>query len=83
MARSATSRSGSEKVLNRLRALHGGEALRLGASGTASAGEGVFADQIGHALRRLRAAAPGSPRAGPELSTAAFRRPGAQPGLFD
>jgi DNA repair photolyase len=63
-----------EKVLNRLRALHGG-ALYDSRFAHRQRGSGEFADQIQAlfelGLKRARLA-----RRGPELSTAAFRRPG-------
>lgn len=70
-----------EKVLNRLRALHGGRLYDPG-FGHRQRGEGVFADQIGALFDASRRRA-GLAARGPELSIAAFRRPGAQPGLFD
>jgi DNA repair photolyase len=62
-----------EKVLNRLRAMRGG---RLNDPRFASRmrGEGIFADQISKLLSVARRKA-GMPERGPELSTAAFRRP--------
>jgi len=64
-----------EKVLNRLRALHGG-ALYDSRFAHRQRGAGEFADQIRAlfelGLRKARLA-----RRGTELSTAAFRRPGA------
>ena len=69
-----------DKVLNRIRAMRGGK-LNDPRFGHRMRGEGIFADQILQmfhvALRKL-----GLSEAGPELSTAAFRRPeGAQLGL--
>jgi len=70
-----------EKVLNRLRALHGGRLYDSG-FGHRQRGEGVFADQIGLLFDASRRRA-GLAARGPQLSTAAFRRPGAQRELFD
>jgi len=69
-----------DKVLNRIRAMRGGK-LNDPRFGHRMRGEGIFADQILQmfhvALRKL-----GLSEGGPELSTAAFRRPeGAQLGL--
>lgn len=69
-----------EKVLNRIRAIRGGK-LNDPRFGSRMRGEGIFADQISQmfhvACRKV-----GLPEDGPELSTAAFRRPGgAQLGL--
>ena len=72
-----------EKVLNRLRSLHGG-ALYDARFAHRQRGSGEFAEQIQAlfelGLKRARLA-----RRGPELSTAAFRRPGRgnQLALFD
>lgn len=70
-----------EKVLNRLRAAHGGR-LYDSTFRHRQRGDGFFAEQVGvlfdASRRRFGLAA-----RGPELSTAAFRRPRAQPGLFD
>ncbi len=69
-----------EKVLHRIRDLRGGR-LNDSEFGSRMAGQGPFAEQI-HALFAMACK-----RAGltgwPELSTAAFRRPTAQPSLFD
>lgn len=69
-----------DKVLHRIRELRGGK-LNDPNFGSRMDGQGPFADQI-HALFRMACK-----RAGltgwPELSTTAFRRPGAQPSLFD
>lgn len=69
-----------KKVLNRIRELRGGK-LNDPNFGSRMDGQGPFADQI-HALFGMACK-----RAGlsgwPELSTAAFRRPTAQPSLFD
>lgn len=65
-----------EKVLNRLRAVHGGK-LWQSDFGKRMCGEGIFADQIWRmfdvARRRV-----GISEAGPELSAENFRRPGIQ-----
>ena len=66
-----------DKILGRIRAIRGGK-LNDARFGTRMRGEGIFADQISQmfhvARRRARL-----PEDGPELSTAAFRRPpGAQ-----
>jgi DNA repair photolyase len=69
-----------EKVLARLRELRGGK-LNDPRFGMRHRGEGVFADQLRllyeTTCRRLEL-----PTSWPELSTAAFRRPGQQLGLF-
>jgi DNA repair photolyase len=69
-----------EKVLNRVRELRGGR-LNDPRFGSRMRGEGIFADQIralfATARRRHGLDAPAL-----ELSTAAFRRPGEQLGLF-
>jgi DNA repair photolyase len=73
-----------DKVLNRLRALRGGE-LDDPRFGARMKGEGIYADQIHDLfeLSRRRAGFEVSAEARPPLSTAAFRRPGdAQLGLF-
>jgi DNA repair photolyase len=70
-----------EKVLNRLRALHGGQ-LYDATFRHRQRGAGFFAEQIGALFDASRRRA-GLAERGPELSTAAFRRPGEQPGLFD
>jgi DNA repair photolyase len=70
-----------EKVLNRLRALHDGR-LYDSDFGHRQRGEGVFADQIDGLFEASRRRVGLAPR-GSALSTAAFRRPSAQPGLFD
>jgi DNA repair photolyase len=69
-----------EKVLNRLRELRGGE-LYDPRFGHRMRGEGIFSQQLaGLFAASLRRA--GLAPSGPELSTAAFRRPGAQGSLF-
>lgn len=70
-----------EKVLSRLRALHGG-ALYDPGFGHRQRGAGVFADQIAQLFDAARRRAGLAERA-PALSTAAFRRPRAQGALFD
>ena len=66
-----------EKVLNRIRAIRGGK-LNDPRFGSRMRGEGIFADQISQMFHVARRKA-GLPEDGPELSTAAFRRPeGAQ-----
>jgi DNA repair photolyase len=70
-----------EKVLNRLRALRGGK-LYDNQFGRRMRGEGIFAEQIETLFDVARRKA-GIAARGPELSTAAFRRPGeAQMRLF-
>ena len=69
------------KVLNRLRAAHGGK-LYDSTFRHRQRGEGFFADQVGVLFEAARRRA-GLAARGPELSTAAFRRPRAQAGLFD
>jgi len=69
-----------DKVLNRIRAMRGGK-LNDPRFGSRMSGEGIFADQISQMFHVARRKA-GLPEDGPELSTAAFRRPqGAQLGL--
>ncbi len=66
-----------EKVLNRIRAMRGGK-LYDSRFGTRMRGEGIFADQIAQMFQVARRKV-GLPEDGPDLSTAAFRRPaGAQ-----
>jgi DNA repair photolyase len=69
-----------EKVLNRLRSLHRGKLYDSG-FGHRQRGEGFFADQIAQLFDASRRRA-GLAARGPELSTAAFRRPGEQQRLF-
>ena len=69
-----------EKVLSRIRDMRGGE-LHDPRFGHRMRGDGVFAEQIRatfHTFRRRF----GLDRPYPELSTAAFRKPGEQLGLF-
>ena len=69
-----------EKVLNRIRAIRGGK-LNDPRFGARMRGEGIFAEQIARMFHVARRKA-GLAEDGPELSTAAFRRPeGAQLGL--
>jgi DNA repair photolyase len=63
-----------DKVLNRIRALRGGK-LNDPRFGSRMRGEGIFADQISQMFDVARRKV-GLSRHGPELSTAAFRRPG-------
>ena len=64
-------------MLKRIRAIRGGK-LNDPRFGSRMRGEGIFADQISQILHIARRKA-GLPEYGPELSTAAFRRPdGAQ-----
>ena len=69
------------KVLNRIREMRGGK-LNDPNFGSRMKGEGVFADQI-RSMFKLACRKAGIEESGPELSTAAFRRPdGAQLSLF-
>jgi DNA repair photolyase len=66
-----------EKVLNRLRGMHGGR-LNDPRFGARMSGEGIFAEQISqmfHVARRKE----GFQESGPELSIASFRRPEGSP----
>ncbi|HTL73169.1 MAG TPA: PA0069 family radical SAM protein [bacterium] len=65
-----------EKVLNRIRAMRDGK-LYKSEWGKRFTGEGIFADQIAQMFDVARRKA-GIGNDGPELSTAAFRRPGGQ-----
>ena len=65
-----------EKVLAGVRAIRGGK-LNSSEFGSRMVGEGEYADQISNLLR-VRAAQLGLSTDGPNLSTAAFRRAGAQ-----
>ena len=69
-----------DKVLNRVREMRGGQ-LYDPTFGTRMKGEGVFADQIRATFQTFRRRC-GLDRPRPELSTAAFRRPGEQLALF-
>ena len=62
-----------DKILNRLRALHGGQ-LNDSRFGKRMRGEGLFADQIA-SLFKLACRQAGLTNSGPALSTAAFRHP--------
>jgi DNA repair photolyase len=62
-----------EMVLNRIRAIRGGK-LNDPRFGSRMRGEGVFAEQISRMFHVARRKV-GIPEDGPELSTAAFRRP--------
>jgi len=71
-----------EKVLNRIRAIRGGK-LNDSRLVSRMKGEGIFAEQIA-ALFSLACRKAGIVKRGPQLSTAAFRRPpGAQLLLFE
>jgi DNA repair photolyase len=70
-----------KKILNRLLALHDGQLYRS-QFGRRQRGGGVFADQIGALFDVARRRA-GLAERGPEPSTGAFRRPGAQLALFE
>jgi DNA repair photolyase len=63
-----------EKVLGRIRAIRAGK-LNDSRFGSRMRGEGIFADQISQMFHVARRKV-GIPEDGPELSTAAFRRPG-------
>ena len=66
-----------DKILGRIRAIRGGK-LNDPRFGSRMRGEGIFADQISQIFHVARRKV-GLPEDGPELSTAAFRRPeGAQ-----
>jgi DNA repair photolyase len=70
-----------KKVLNRIREMRGGK-LNDPNFGSRMKGEGVFAEQI-RSMFKLACRKAGIEESGPELSTAAFRRPdGAQLSLF-
>jgi len=70
-----------EKVLNRLRAIHGGK-LYDGKFGRRMTGEGIFAEQIDK-MFEVACRKSGIAEHGPELCTSAFRRPdGNQLSLF-
>jgi DNA repair photolyase len=65
-----------EKVLNRLRAMRGGQ-LYDAQFGKRMSGEGIFSEQISQIFDVARRRE-GIPEEGPELSVASFRRPGGQ-----
>lgn len=69
-----------EKVLNRIRSMRGGK-LNEASFGRRMAGSGIFAEQM-RDMFNLAARRAGLDGPGPELSTAAFRRPGDQLSLF-
>jgi DNA repair photolyase len=69
-----------QRVLHRIQHLRGGR-LNDPRFGSRMEGLGVWAELIGDVFRTARQRA-GIPAHGPSLSTAAFRRPGAQPALF-
>jgi DNA repair photolyase len=69
-----------DKVLNRVRDLRGGR-LYDPRFGSRMRGEGIFADQIRTTFQTFKRRF-GLDQPFPELSTAAFRRPGEQLGLF-
>jgi len=62
-----------DKILSRIRAIRGGK-LNDPRFGSRMRGEGIFADQIAQIFHVSRRKV-GLPENGPELSTAAFRRP--------
>jgi len=62
-----------DKVLGRIRELRGGK-LNDARFGSRMRGEGIFADQVRQMFEVARRKA-GLPEDGPELSTAAFRKP--------
>jgi DNA repair photolyase len=70
-----------DKVLNRVRAMRGGK-LYDAKFGNRMSGEGIFAEQIGTLFEVARRKA-GIAERGPELSTAAFRKPGGAQLAFD
>lgn len=70
-----------ERVLNRVREMRGGK-LNDARFGSRMRGEGKYAEQL-RALFHVTRTRLGLAARGPELSTAAFRRPTAQLGLFD
>jgi DNA repair photolyase len=69
-----------DKVLNRVREMRGGK-IYDPKFGSRMRGEGIFADQIRATFETFRRRY-GLDRPRPELSTAAFRRPGQQLSLF-
>ena len=70
-----------ERVLNRVRDVRGGR-LHDARFGVRMRGTGTLAE-FNADLFRVACERAGLPARGPELSAAAFRRPGSQPGLFD
>jgi len=71
-----------EKVLNRVRSMRGGK-LNDPRFGIRMRGEGIFAQQIGQLFSVSCRRAGIEEKRSPRLSTAAFRRAGPQPTLFD
>jgi DNA repair photolyase len=71
-----------EKVLNRIRSMRGGK-LNDPRFGSRMRGEGIFAEQIAQLFSISRRRAGIGEKHSPKLSTAAFRRAGSQPTLFD
>jgi DNA repair photolyase len=71
-----------EKVLNRIRLMRRGK-LNDPRFGTRMRGEGIFAEQIGQLFSISCRRAGIRERRSPKLSTAAYRRAGPQPTLFD
>ena len=69
------------KVMNRLRVLHDGQLYRDG-FGLRQRGSGVYAEQVASLFDVARRRA-GLASSGAEVSSAAFRRPGAQLALFE
>jgi DNA repair photolyase len=69
-----------EKVLSRIRSLRGGK-LNDSRFGSRMRGEGIWADTIDNMFKLAKRKVGLSGR-GPELSTAAFRRPGETPALL-
>ena len=71
-----------EKVLNRIRSMRGGK-LNDPRFGTRMRGDGVFAEHIAQLFSISCRRAGMEDRKAPSLSTAAFRRAGSYPTLFD
>jgi DNA repair photolyase len=69
-----------DKVLNRVREMRGGK-IYDSTFGSRMRGEGIFAEQIRATFETFRRRY-GLDKPRPELSTAAFRRPGVQLSLF-
>ncbi|HVY69024.1 MAG TPA: radical SAM protein, partial [Verrucomicrobiae bacterium] len=63
-----------ERILNRIKAMRGGK-LNDPNFGSRMRGDGIFAEQIKN-LFLVACRKAGLDRGGPEVSTAAFRRPG-------
>ena len=70
-----------DKVLGRIRALRGGK-LNDPRFGTRMSGEGIFAEQISR-MFQVACRQAGLAEDGPELSTAAFRRPEGAQAIFE